>query len=394
MVADRVGETPCVFLAGLHRAERIIAERLTRLANGKLPWPWIDPDKALPWVERRIGLALAESQVAAIRLALTSKVLVMPGGPGVGKTTIVNAILRILAAKGTNLLLCAPTGRAAKRMTEATGFEAKTIHRLLEVDPKGGGFKRGDDNPLDCELLVVDETSMVDVMLMQALMKAVPDRAALLIVGDIDQLPSVGPGQVLADVISSRSVPVVRLTEVFRQAAQSQIIVNAHRVNQGVMPDLRKPEAESDFYFVEADDPEAAVPRIIELVKTRISRRFGLDPIRHIQVLCPMNRGGVGARTLNIELQAALIRRPSARSRDLAGPLRPATRSCRSRTTMTRRSTTATLDLWRTLSLRKANSQSASTGARSPMALASSMPWCRHTPQASTRARARNTQPW
>jgi exodeoxyribonuclease V alpha subunit len=263
VVADRVGETPCVFLASLHRAERTIAERLLRLANGKLPWPWIDPDRALPWVEERIGLGLAESQVAAIRLVLMSKVLVMTGGPGVGKTTIVNAILRILAAKGINLLLCAPTGRAAKRMTEATGFEAKTIHRLLEVDPKGGGFKRGDDNPLDCDLLVVDETSMVDVMLMQALMKAVPDTAALLIVGDIDQLPSVGPGQVLADVISSGAVPVVRLTEVFRQAAQSQIIVNA-----------------SDFYFVEADDPETAVARIIELVKTRIPRRFGLDPIR------------------------------------------------------------------------------------------------------------------
>ena len=306
VVADQVGETPCVFLAGLHRAERTIAERLTRLTNGKLPWPWIDPDKALLWVEGRIGLALAESQVAAIRLALMSKVLVMTGGPGVGKTTIVNAILRILAAKGTNILLCAPTGRAAKRMSEATGFEAKTIHRLLEVDPKGGGFKRGDDNPLDCDLLVVDETSMVDVMLMQALMKAVPDTAALLIVGDIDQLPSVGPGQVLADVISSGAVPVVRLTEVFRQAAQSQIIVNAHRINQGGIPDLRKPEAESDFYFVEADDPEAAVSRIIELVKTRIPRRFGLDPIRDVQVLCPMNRGGVGARSLNIELQAAL----------------------------------------------------------------------------------------
>src|SRR6187399_1891008 len=306
VVADRVGETPCVFLAGLHRAERNIAERLTRLANGTLPWPWIDPDKALPWVEKHIGLALAESQVAAVRLALMSKVLVMTGGPGVGKTTIVNAILRVLAAKGTEILLCAPTGRAAKRMTEATGLEAKTIHRLLEVDPKGGGFKRGDDNPLDCDLLVVDETSMVDVMLMQALMKAVPDKAALLIVGDIDQLPSVGPGQVLADVISSGAVPVVPLTEVFRQAAQSRIITGAHKINQGSIPDLSNPEGDSDFYFVQADDAETAVPRIIELVKTRIPRRFGLDPIRDIQVLCPMNRGGVGARSLNIELQAAL----------------------------------------------------------------------------------------
>lgn len=306
VIADSVGETSCVFLAGLHRAERSIAERLIRLANGTLPWPWINPDKALPWVEQRIGLTLAESQVAAIRLALMSKALVMTGGPGVGKTTIVKGILRILAAKGVRLLLCAPTGRAAKRMTEATGFEARTIHRLLEVDPKGGGFKRGEDNPLDCDLLVVDEASMVDVMLMQSLIKAVPDRSALLIVGDIDQLPSVGPGQVLADVISSGAVPVVRLTEVFRQAAQSRIIISAHRINQGAIPDLSLPGTDSDFYFVQASDPETAVQRIIELVKTRIPNRFGLDPIRDIQVLCPMNRGGVGARSLNIELQAAL----------------------------------------------------------------------------------------
>jgi len=211
-----------------------------------------------------------------------------------------------VAAKGIGLLLCAPTGRAAKRMTEATGFEAKTIHRLLEVDPRGGGFKRGEDNPVECDLLVVDETSMVDIMLMQALMKAVPDRAALLIVGDIDQLPSVGPGQVLADIISSGAVTLVRLTEVFRQAAQSRIITSAHRINQGSIPDLSPPGTESDFYFVPADDPLTAVARIIELVKTRIPKRFGLNPIRDIQVLCPMNRGGLGARSLNIELQAAL----------------------------------------------------------------------------------------
>lgn len=306
VIAATVGETPCVFLGGLYRAEQVIAERLLHLANRKLPWPHIDADKAVPWVEQKTGLSLAESQIAAIRLALVSKVLVITGGPGVGKTTIVNAILRILDAKGVNLLLCAPTGRAAKRMTEATGFEAKTIHRLLEVDPKVGGFKRNGENPLECDLLVVDETSMVDVMLMQALMKAAPDNAALLIVGDIDQLPSVGPGQILADVIASRAVPVVRLTEVFRQAAQSRIITSAHRINQGSIPDLSKPEGDSDFYFVQADDPETAVLRIIELVKTRIPQRFGLDPIRDIQVLCPMNRGGVGGRSLNIALQAAL----------------------------------------------------------------------------------------
>jgi exodeoxyribonuclease V alpha subunit len=197
-------------------------------------------------------------------------------------------------------------GHPHRYRREATGVEAKTIHRLLEVDPKSGGFKRNADNLLDCDLLVVDEASMVDVMLMQALVKAIPDHAALLIVGDIDQLPSVGPGQVLADIIGSGAVPVVRLTEVFRQAAASRIIINAHRINQGAMPDLSAPAGDSDIYFVPADDPEIAVQRILELVKTRIPKRFGLNPIRDIQVLCPMNRGGVGARSLNIELQAAL----------------------------------------------------------------------------------------
>ena len=306
VVADTVGETACIFLTSLYRAERVIAERIRCLANGRLPWPYIDPEKALPWIEQKTGLSLAKSQAAAIRQALLAKVFVITGGPGVGKTTIVNSMLRILAAKGVGLSLCAPTGRAAKRMTEATGLEAKTIHRLLEVDPKTGGFRRGSDTPIDCDLLVVDETSMVDVMLMQALLRAVPDHAALLIVGDIDQLPSVGPGQVLADIIASGTVPAARLTEVFRRAAESRIITNAHRINRGAIPDLTRPKGDSDFYFAAADDAETAVPRIIELVKRRIPQRFGLDPVHDIQVLCPMNRGGIGARSLNIELQAAL----------------------------------------------------------------------------------------
>jgi exodeoxyribonuclease V alpha subunit len=306
IMADTVADARCVFLSGLYHAEKAIAERLRRVATGPLPWQEIDVPRALPWIERQTGLALAASQVEAIRLALRSKVLVITGGPGVGKTTIVNSILRILAAKDVKLLLAAPTGRAAKRMSEATGMEAKTIHRLLEFDPKAFAFKRNEESPLDCALLVVDETSMVDVLLMQSLLKAVPDHAALLMVGDIDQLPSVGPGQVLADIIGSAAVPVVRLTEVFRQAAKSRIIANAHRINQGQMPDLTKPDAETDFYFVPAADPEQAVSRIVDLVKSRIPRRFGLDPIRDVQVLCPMNRGGVGARSLNIELQAAL----------------------------------------------------------------------------------------
>ncbi|ARJ70359.1 ATP-dependent RecD-like DNA helicase [Paracoccus contaminans] len=306
VTADRVGEADCIFLTGLYLAERGIAEQLKRIGTGRLSWTKIDTDKALPWIEQKTGLTLAASQAEAIRLALRSKAMVITGGPGVGKTTIVNSILRILAAKGVRLLLCAPTGRAARRMTEATGMEAKTIHRLLEFDPKAFGFKRDQDNPLDCDLLVIDESSMVDVMLMQSLLKAVPSNAALLIVGDIDQLPSVGPGQVLADIIASGAVPVVRLTEVFRQAAQSKIITTAHAINAGHMPDLSPPGDAADFYFVPAADPEEAVARIVELVARRIPRRFGFDPIRDIQVLCPMNRGGVGARSLNIELQAAL----------------------------------------------------------------------------------------
>jgi exodeoxyribonuclease V alpha subunit len=306
VTADRVGEEECIFLTGLYLAERGIAEQIQRIRAGPLPWPEIDADKALPWIEQKTGLSLAESQAEAVRLALKSKVMVITGGPGVGKTTIVNSILRILAAKRVKLLLCAPTGRAAKRMTEATGMEAKTIHRLLEFDPKAFGFKRDLENPLDCDLLVVDESSMVDVLLMQSLLKAVPSTAALLIVGDIDQLPSVGPGQVLADIIDSDTMPVVRLTEVFRQAAESKIITTAHAINAGRMPDLAPPEGETDFYFVQAADPDQAVPRIVELVAQRIPRRFGFDPIKDIQVLCPMNRGGVGARSLNIELQAAL----------------------------------------------------------------------------------------
>ena len=306
VVADAVAGTPCLFLAGLYRAERVIAERLLRIADGQPPWPEIDAGKALPWVEQRTGLSLAASQADAVLLALASKVMVVTGGPGVGKTTLMNAILHILAAKEVGMLLCAPTGRAAKRLSEATGYEATTIHRLLEADPRRGGFRKGGDNPLHCDLLVVDETSMVDVMLMQALLRAVPDTAALLLVGDVDQLPSVGPGQVLGDIIDSGAVPVVRLTEVFRQAARSRIVGSAHRINRGVIPDLSRPEGDSDFYFVPAEDPETAAARIVDLVKTHIPRRFGLSPVRDIQVLCPMTRGAVGSRSLNIDLQNAL----------------------------------------------------------------------------------------
>ena len=306
VVADTVADRRCIFLSGLYRAEQAIAERLRTLAAGRPTWPEIDLEKAIPWLEARAGITLALSQREALRLALASKVLVITGGPGVGKTTLVNSILKALVAKSVKVALCAPTGRAAKHLTDTTGVEAKTIHRLLETDPKNGGFKRTEENPLDCELLVVDETSMVDVPLMRALLRALPDRTALLLVGDVDQLPSVGPGQVLADVITSGAVPVVRLTEVFRQASTSQVILNAHRINHGQMPEAAPAGARSDFHLVDVADPGQAVAKVIAVVRDRIPRAFGLDPISDVQVLCPMNRGGVGALSLNIELQKAL----------------------------------------------------------------------------------------
>ncbi|MGU3538178.1 SF1B family DNA helicase RecD2 [Methylobacterium sp. A54F] len=312
VVADELDGRPCLFLKGLHGAERSIAERLVARAAGAPPWGAIDLDRAGPWVEAQTGKTLSPSQREAVRLVLSQKLSIVTGGPGVGKTSTLDSILRILVAKGARVLLAAPTGRAAKRMSDQTGIEAKTIHRLLEVDPRNGGFSRGLDNPLACDLLVIDETSMVDVPLMNALLKAVPEPAALLLVGDVDQLPSVGPGQVLADLIASGRLPVARLTEVFRQAAESRIVVNAHRINGGRMPEAPPRGAESDFFLIEVDHAEAALETLVEVVTRRIPARFGLDPANEVQVLTPMVRGSLGSRNLNQELQRVLNPNPPA----------------------------------------------------------------------------------
>ena len=311
LVAEAIEGKPALFLAPLYRSERGIAEHIARLA-GEPRWGPIDTARAIPWVEAQTGLSLSESQRKAVARAVNGKVTVITGGPGVGKTTVVNSILRIIRAKGVKVLLCAPTGRAAKRLSESTHSDARTIHRLLEFDPRIMGFKRNQDEPLDGELIVVDEVSMVDTVLMNQLLRAVPDHCAVLLVGDVDQLPSVGPGSVLADMIGSAAVPTVRLTEIFRQAASSQIIVNAHRINQGEMPE-RSGQAESDFYFIGSDSPEDIHDKLLQVVTERIPRRFGLDPIDDVQVLTPMNRGGLGARSLNVELQQRL--NPNAQPR-------------------------------------------------------------------------------
>jgi exodeoxyribonuclease V alpha subunit len=305
LVREPEFEEPWLYLKPLFLAEVGVSRHLCNLREGRHPLPALDIEAALHWVEQKMGLKLAHSQRDALRQAATRKVLVVTGGPGTGKTTIVRGILEIFAAKGLRCALCAPTGRAAKRLSESTGREAKTIHRLLEFDPSLGGFKRDRDQPLELDLLVVDETSMVDVVLMNQLVRAVPARACLVLVGDVDQLPSVGPGTVLADVISSKALPVVRLTEIFRQAGQSWIVRAAHRVHEGEMPESAPP-GQGDFYFVEAETPEAILERIVTMVRERIPARFGLDPLRDVQVLSPMNRSELGARNLNVQLQAVL----------------------------------------------------------------------------------------
>ena len=306
LVEEQIGEHTLIFLPALRAAEVGIAAKIRAMASQPSTHPVMDIGKAIEWCEKKTGRELAVSQKEAIKVASQSRVLIITGGPGVGKTTLLNSLLLIFRAKKIKCLLCAPTGRAAKRLGEATGLETKTIHRLLEFQPASGGFTRNEERPLDCDLLVVDETSMVDVQLMHKLLKAVPADGHLILVGDVDQLPSVGPGMVLANLIDSGVVPIVRLTEIFRQAAQSSIIINAHRINEGRMPEFGDAGQESDFYFVEREEPERIQSTLIGLTRDRVPAKHHCDPIGDIQVLCPMNRGSLGAREMNLQLQNAL----------------------------------------------------------------------------------------
>jgi exodeoxyribonuclease V alpha subunit len=303
-------QDPAVYQTLLYQAETSLSAGLARLLDAPAPALSVEADKALAWYEREAGIGLARQQAEAVKLALSAKVAVVTGGPGVGKTTIVRGIVSILKRKGLTVALAAPTGRAAKRLTDATGAPASTLHRLLEWRPASGSFGRCPSNPLEADVLIVDEASMLDVRLGADLVAALASSARLVLVGDVDQLPSVGPGSVLGDVIASGAVPTVRLTEIFRQAAESLIVVNAHRIQEGAEPELGAAPADResdrrDFFFLEEDDPAAAATLIRDLVAVRLPRRYGFSP-QEIQVLSPMHRGELGAGNLNRLLQETL----------------------------------------------------------------------------------------
>ena len=302
------GNPKAVYLAAFYVAETGVSQRLRRLKESPSTIRPIDPEKAIEWIQQKLNIELAQSQKEAVVLAASSKVLIITGGPGTGKTTIIKAILRIFHQLKLRILLAAPTGRAAKRMNEATDWEARTIHRMLEYSPRKGGFKKDQDDLLEADVVIIDEASMVDTLLMYHLLKAIPAQAHVVLVGDVDQLPSVGPGNVLRDIINSGIFEAVRLTEIFRQAEESMIVVNAHRVNRGEFPILEGKDRKetNDFYFIEEEDPEKNLSTIIKLCDERIPERFGFHPIRDIQVLTPMHKGTIGVSNLNLELQKKL----------------------------------------------------------------------------------------
>lgn len=294
-----------VWIKPLFLSELGIARELTRLQTEKCTLRMIDGDKGIAWVEDHMQIKLASEQKEAICTAMKEKVHLITGGPGTGKSTITKAILRMSEKLTGNIVLAAPTGRASKRMSEITRRKASTIHALLEFDFQNGGFKRSKENPIECDLIIIDEASMIDTQLMYSLVKAIPDEARVILIGDIDQLPSVGPGSVLKDLIDSDAFPVTKLQKIFRQGKGSRIVTNAHSINGGYIPKLENEEG-SDFVFVETEDQEQIVAKILELVQTRVPKKFGLDPIDDIQVLAPMKRGQVGTDNLNQVIQQTL----------------------------------------------------------------------------------------
>ena len=295
-----------VYLSNLYFCEVGISQKIKNLKNTPKSIRKINSKKAIDWVQDQLTVRLANKQIQAIISAIQEKIMVITGGPGTGKTTIINAILKIFLQLKIPILLAAPTGRAAKRMTETTGHEAKTIHRILEYSFSKGGFQKNEKNLLKCELMIVDEASMIDTVLMHHLLKALSSTTTLILVGDINQLPSVGPGSVLNDIIASGLVQIVELNKIFRQAQNSSIIVNAHKINSGIMPSLKFSEKSlEDFYFIEQEDPQEVLKIILELSQKRIPQKFGLDPLNDIQVLTPMHKGIAGATNLNNTLQEA-----------------------------------------------------------------------------------------
>jgi exodeoxyribonuclease V alpha subunit len=295
-----------VYLAKFYLCETRIAAMLKRLVFSPGCLRTIDIDGAVKWVQKQLSIQLADKQIEAIAASHQHKMMIITGGPGTGKTTIINAILKIFSKITSRIMLAAPTGRAAKRMNETTGYKAKTIHRLLEYSFAGGGFQKNEKKRLNCDLLIIDEASMIDTVIMYHLLKAIPPEATFILVGDVNQLPSVGAGNILKDIIESGLAPVIKLNEIFRQAEKSRIIVNAHRINKGMMPYLASKDGKNDFYFIEQEDPEKAIAIILRLVRERVPGSFGFDPVNDIQVLSPMHRGVAGAGNLNLKLQEAL----------------------------------------------------------------------------------------
>ena len=310
-IIDKGKKRAFVWLKSLFNAEMGIARELLRLKRGKSKLRPIDAERAIQWVQEKLAIQLAANQQKAVISAITGKLLIITGGPGTGKSTITNAILTITLKLTDKICLAAPTGRAAKRMSEITHQKASTIHSLLEFDFKTMGFKRNRENPLEADLIVVDEASMIDTYLMYSLLKAIPDHARVVFVGDIHQLPSVGPGNVLKDMISSLSLPVTTLNEIFRQAAGSHIITNAHRINKGIFPQIYNGQ-DSDFFFMECQENQEVLETIIKLVSQRLPNRYGFNPASEIQVLAPMKKGMIGTENLNQSLQQILNPKDSA----------------------------------------------------------------------------------